>query len=239
MKVSELLAALSYGELNGLSMSLDGSGDIDEISQSRIIHYANQALTALYTRFPHKIDYVDIELSDLIRTYYLRPEFAVSDTVSVGPKYILDNSVDPLDQRITKIISIRDEDAENYRDRDVLINDTSHKVSVKTVSYDGFMVKEPVAGNIYTVEYQCLHPLLTVSEPQDNESIHLAPVLHEALELRIASKIYGAIGGEDSIMKSQSMMGQYEQLCVRAEASDMLQLTSSNEHDKVREGGWE
>lgn len=241
MNVEDLFTALSFGELNNLALSLDGAGEVDDLSKSKIVYYANQTLTALWTRFPHKTNYVNVELQDGLNKYYLRPVFAVSDTDvgNTNPRYIQDSADNPIDPRIAKIVAIMDRDAECFRDIDVLINDHSRNVAVKSLGYDGFFVREPVAGNIFEVEYQCLHPLLTVSDPVETEKIILAPVLEEALTCRIAAKVYGAIGNEDATLKSKSFMNQYEEICLRAEADDALQRSSSNDHDKVREGGWE
>ena len=241
MKLSDLFSQLSVGELNNLSMSLDGSGDIDELAKPKIVHHANQVLTALYTRFPHKTDYVKVLLQEDLHKYYLRAEHAVSNTdqLNLAPRYIQDSVAEPFDPNLSKIIAIQDEDAECYRDVEVSINDLSKAVSVKKISFDGFWVKSPVAGNIYTVEYQCLHPKLTVDIPNDDEEIVLAPVLHEALTAGIAARVHAPIGSEDSTMKAAAYSNIYEGICLRAEADDTLQTSISNEHDKLREGGWE
>lgn len=241
MKVSDLFSKLSLGELNGLAMALDGSGNIDELFQPKVLKHANDALTALYTRFPHKTDYVKIELQEDLHKYYLQAQFAASDTDvgNTNPRYILDSAEEPFDPRVSKIISISDSDAECWRDEEILINDPSHGTAVKKISFDGFYVKEPVAENVYMVEYQCLHPILSEEEPDEDADIFLAPVLYEALTARIASSIYAGIGNEDAIAKSVSYGNIYEGICIRAEADDTLQMSSSNNHDKLREGGWE
>lgn len=241
MKVSELFSALSVGELNGLSLSLGGSGDIDENQKSKIIYYANQTLTQLYTRFPHKTSYVKIELQEDLHDYFLQPQFAVSNTdvADTSPRYIQDTVENPIDPRIGKILSILDEDAECYRDREVLLNDPSRDVAVKMIAHDGFFVRYPVAGNIYLVEVQSLHPMLNAETPDDDEVISLAPVLHEALTSRIAAKVYKAMGNADATAKGAEFMALYNELCDRIELDDTLQKTASNDHDKLREGGWE
>jgi hypothetical protein len=240
MKVSELFEALSVGELNSLSISLDGSGDIDDIQKSKVMYFANQSLTALYTRFPHKIDYVKVGLSGDVYRYYLRDEHTVSNTdpTNTADRYIMDTEADPFEGPISKILSIRDDDAECFRDRDILINELSAENAVRKLSHDGFRVEKPVDGNVYLVEYQALHPKLSVTEPNDDELIELAPVLYEALTTRIASKVYKAMGNEDAVVKANLLMQDYEDICLRAEADDSLQLSVSNNHDKLREGGW-
>ena len=240
MKVSDLFEALSVGELNSLSISLDGSGDIDEIQKAKVIYFANQTLTALYTRFPHKIDYVKIVLSGDVHRYYLRNKHAVSNTdlTNTADRYIMDSAADPFEGPISKILSIRDDDAKCGQDRDILINELSAENAVRKLSHDGFRVEKPVEGNVYLIEYQALHPKLSVAEPDDEELIELAPVLHEALTTRIASKVYKAMGNEDAVVKANLLMQDYEDICRRAEADDSLQITVSNNHDKLREGGW-
>lgn len=243
MNVEDLFAALSFGELNSLSMALDGSGDIDDLNKSKVIYYANQALTALYTRFPHKRNYVDIELQEDLKRYYLKDEFAVSNTdvANTSPRYILDSVAEPFDRRLSKIVSIYDPDAECYRNQDLLINDFGAEAAVKTLGYNGFLVNEHITGNVLTVEYQCLHPKLNFKEPDDAEEIELAPVLEEALTCRIAAKVFGSMGSEEALVKSQSYMNIYETICQRAEADDTLQtsIATSYRHDRYKDGGWE
>lgn len=241
MNVADLFASLSVGELNGLSLALDGSGDIDDIQKSKVIHATNQALTALYTRFPHNTDYVKVEMQEGVQKYYLRTKYAVSNTdpENTAVRYILDTAEFPLDARISKILSVTDPDAKCFRDEDVAINAPGKDASVQMLGFDGFYVKNPVAGNIYTVELQCLHPLLNVTDPNDDEEIVLAPVLHEALNCRIAAKVYGGMGNEDASIKEVSYFTQYENICKRVEDDDTLQKSTSSDHDKLREGGWE
>lgn len=239
--VSDLFSELSFGELSNLSMSLNASGEIDEIRQGQVIAFANDALTALYTRFPHNTDYVKVTLQDGQNKYYLRTEFAVSDQTpgNLNTRYITDTVDEPFAGRLSKIISIWDKDAEYYLDEEVVVNDEYASPAVKLLSYDGFYVDEPVADNVYTVKYQALHPLLSIDPAVETENIVLAPVLWQAFKAYVASSIFASIGGEDATVKAATQMNIYEGICIRAEADDTLQKSSSENHDKLREGGWE
>jgi hypothetical protein len=52
MTVEELFKKLSYGELSNLAVAVDKSGTITKDQQPRIIHFANEGLMRLHSRFP-------------------------------------------------------------------------------------------------------------------------------------------------------------------------------------------
>ena len=72
MNIEDLFTSLSYGELNNLSMSADGSGSIEESKQPQILLYANEGLLRLYGRFLLKENDVLIEMVEHITNYHLK-----------------------------------------------------------------------------------------------------------------------------------------------------------------------
>jgi hypothetical protein len=239
MKVHELFAALSYGELNTLKIGMSGAGTIDATAQDRLVYYANQALMMLYNRFSHNRDYVKFEQKSGILRYYLRSTYAVSDTDggNLNPRYILDDALAPFAGNLVRILTIRNEAAEDPGEREYQINDTGSARGVQLLSYDTLYFAEVVEGTVLDVAFQCSHPTLTIPVDLDEE-IFLAPILREALISKIAAKVYGSIGGEDSTLRMQFLEQQYESICVMAESQDMLSETFSQTHSKLYNGGW-
>ena len=78
MTLAEFFKSLSYGELRQLAMSNDGDGTIRQKDQGTVLHYTNEALMILKTRFDVGMKDVLIELRKHITFYHLRKQFAES-----------------------------------------------------------------------------------------------------------------------------------------------------------------
>ncbi len=239
MNVSDLFAALSYGELNHLSIGDNGAGTIAEAGQPKILTLADQTLTALYSRFAHNRDYAKLELQKTINYYTLSDLFAVSNT-DVGndrPRYIKDSTDFPFSGEFIRLLSIKDEDAPFEEGVDLNINDRTSEYGIQMVGHDRMYVKTPMDGNTLLIEYQTKHEPLSI--PADlNQEITLIPTLEEALVVRVAAKVFAGIGGEDASYKSQGLFRQYEEICALAEREDLVQETSSDSHDKLDDKGF-
>lgn len=181
--------------------------------------------------------YVKLRLEAVTTKYRLHPQHAVSNT-DVGnnaPRYISDSASDPFNENLIKILSVVDISAE--KPIDLLLNDTADPTAVRTVAYDTLMVKNPMDGQIMEVEYVAAHPSLSI--PVDvTETINLVPALHEALELYVAAKVYGAMNGEENRVRALSLMAQYEAVCRLVEEEDILQLTVSDTNTRFTTKGF-
>ena len=235
MKLGELYEALSYGELNNLSIGLEGTGDIAENDRPRIIAYTNRALTRMYGRFSHKIDYVNITTQEDVQRYWLSPLHAVSDTDTVGNtaiRYITDTVADPFTGGVLKVRGVRSETEEYERFRDININDLSCPSGVMMLNYDLLFIKAPVADLVLTVEYTKKHDTIASDADEDTEiSIH--PFLEEALVFHVAARVISSIGGEENTMQGQRLFAEYERVCQLAEAEDMMQRSYQDANEKL------
>lgn len=233
MKVSELFANLSYGELNGLSLALDGNGDIAPDRKAGIVRYANETLTMLYNKFTHNTSYVKLALQEDVTDYVLHSDNALS-TSPAG--YIQDSVENPFLNDVLKITTIRatDSDGNSFP---VRLNELSAPNAVRTLSYNSFRVDQPVAGHIFEIEYQANHPHLSIPVNEDQEIV-IAPLLEEALLSRIAAKVYMGIGGEDAVTKARAFFQNYEYITSLATGRDMVQESVSDSQDKLDRGGW-
>lgn len=239
MNLGELYEGLSYGELNGLSIGLSGSGGIALKDKPRIISYANRALTRLYGRFAHKRGYVKITLDENINRYVLDPAYAVSDTDvgNTNPRYITDTVADPFTGGVLKVLSVRDETEEYEGDRYVSINDMSDDKSVQMLDYRTLYIKEPVTDAVLTVEYTEKHPAIATDAP-DTTEIYLHPFLEEALIFHVAARVIASIGGEENMVQSQRLFSEYERVCMLAESEDYTQESQQDSHDLLYQRGW-
>ena len=240
MKISNLFSQLSYGELSNLTLGDDGSGNIAEHNYPKLIHHTQQALTNLYSRFAHRKDYVVVKLDAEIQKYRIHPLYAVNDTTpnNTVPRHIIDTVTTPFLTPIIKILSIRKilEDGV-LADVDLLINDDTREGAVKTLAYDEIFVREPVQDELLLVEVQLNHPVISLPVDVDGE-IFLAPVLEEALVLKICARVYGSMNGQENTIKAQSLNAAYENVLQMVQFEDLLQTTSTEDHARFVIGGW-
>lgn len=207
MLLGELFTSLSYGELSNLSMGNDGTGLIASKDRNKLTHYTNQVLVELYTRFTHKVNYVEFTLQADKTEYALQAEYGV--------------------ENLGKILSVLLIDPVTSEETDLLINDEDATCSVRTLTYDTIHIKDPLDGATMVLECQMLHTPLSI--PCNlSEQITLVPILNAALECKVASKVYYSIGGEDALLKAQGLEAQYERICQMVESKDILQNTRTN-----------
>jgi hypothetical protein len=242
MKLGDFFAQLSYGELSGLSIGMEGAGTIDPTQQMRVTNFTQKALTRIYSRFSHNVSYVNIALHEDIHTYRMQTQYTVSDD-TVGnnaTRYIQDSISDPFLGNLIKITAIRLEgETEDDDATDILINDTIFPGSAKTISFDSFYLSEPEADRFLTVELMMDHTELLVEGAVDLETeIILAPVLYEALEAKVASMIFSGMSGEERMAKARKLESDYERICSLIEKRDLLQNSSSAANSKFSNGGF-
>ena len=232
MNVGDLFQRLSFGDLLNLSLGQDGSGTIAAHQEDRVVSYANSALTGLYSRFLHKRNFVDVVLQADVTRYQLRSIYAVSTTTAnpTKPHYIKDTVLEPYTDDIIRIIGHENHEIEQA-DIDLVA------ASVRILSNDTFLVTEPKAGAVLTIEYQANHPRLSIPA-QVLDVISLAPLLEEALEARVAASVYSAMDGEAQLLKARTLLDRYEQICQIVKIEDLLPESSSTEHARLPKGGW-
>lgn len=243
MNVGDFFAQLSYGELSDLKMGMEGAGTIADQDRPRIVHHLNHALTQIYSRFAHKIDYVTISLRADTTKYVLKPLDAAEnqdgDTIPVeGQTQPGSYFVGAEPNNLIKILSVTLDDPDDDCDPvDLLINDLSSSMSVRTLDYRTILVQNPQDGVLLDIEYQAKHPRLSLPVEM-SEEIDIAPVLETALEKLVSARVYSAMNGEANIAKALTLESQYERICQMVADKDLLQLSSSDNHRKFSIGGF-
>lgn len=237
MKVSEFFAALSYGELSNLSIGTEGTGSIKEADQPKVIGHLNNALTQLYSRFAHKIDYVILRPQADLQRYVLDPAYAVSDTdaANTNPRYLIDTEEDAFLGNLIKIRSILQLPNETLHETeplDLLINGGHACGTLKTLSWNTLFIETPDTDHDIRLEYQAKHSKLSIPVVL-TEEIEVHPLLEEALVVKVASRIFASMLGEENAAKAQRLEAQYEYLSGLVDAKDILQQSSSDAHGKL------
>lgn len=243
MNVEEFFQILSYGELNNLSIGEQTAGEIIEADQPKILSHMNKGLAALYSRFTHKTDYVQCQLSADRKRYQIHPKHNVSDTevANTATRFILDSVEEPFLGDVVKILSAvcQDDLTTAFIDetREVRINDRGDALGIEMLSFDTIYVATPVEGAVLTLRYQAKHVPLDLTVDLTAEVI-LAPILFEALEAFVASRVYSSMNGEENVGKGMALNARYEQICSIVTANDLLQQSGTDSRDKFSVGGW-
>jgi hypothetical protein len=236
MKIRDLFSQLSYGELGNLSIGGDGSGVIAESDHGKIIHHTQQALTNLYSRFSNRKSYLVLQQSEAIKTYSITPAHYVDD-VTVGntlPRYIIDSDTGTFATPIIKILSVREIGEDGKVSAENLL---TKEGGLRTPSYNEIYIQAPTDGTYLAVEVQMNHPTIPLPVDLDYE-ISLAPVLEEALVLKVSSRVYGSMNGQENMVRSQALNAGYEGILQIVQFEDLLQLTENEDQTRFEIGGW-
>ncbi len=240
MLLSSFFKQLSFGELSGIAMGMEGAGTIQAADQDMLVTYTNEVLTELYTKYIHSTQYASITL-DVARTVYpIRAVHNVSDT-DVGnteDRFINDTVANPFLGGILKIISVTEAvDTDMNGTRNLLLNDTSSTLSIKTVTYDQLYIQAPVTDIELIVECQMAHPALSVPYV-GTEDIVLNPLLFAALRAKVASKVFFAMNGEENSIKSKRLGDEYDRILDMVKLEDTMQQSSSSDNSNFYIRGW-
>ena len=230
----EIMDNLTYGELSHVSIGGGAMGFIDDKDFPKIVSCLNGALTALHKRFLLRTGEVFIQQYADIQTYYLRPEYAVSDETLGKTKYLLDSVDEPFPKNVFKIEQFIN--ADGYA---LILNDSSISI-VRTVSVNGVVIQDspiytpnfdtlvmtpdPEALQIVKVQYRADHPRIKVTTGFDPDLIelHIPTSILDAISLGVATRIYSPLtGGDGDKSAAAAFSYQYELECKRLEAENI------------------
>lgn len=237
MNIQELFYRLSVGELSNLAMSGEGSGNIREADQAKLIVYTNAALSAIHKRFLLITKELLLEPLDHITNYHLKKEFARSSNSDQRYKYIIDLPGSPFTGDVIRVIEVYDS-----RKLKLPLNDPGRFDSLFTPAPTTLQVPEPVNRNALSVMYQASHkPLeflgLKLEEVQAQD-INLPEFLEAALINNIAYRVFSHLNGQEHQAKSQEYISMYEAECTEIEENDLINQTQSNTQTKLQERGF-
>lgn len=237
MKVSDLFRELSFGELSNLAISNSGSGTILEAKHPQLLHYANDALTAIYSRFLLSEKEIVIEMSASITAYHLKSEHSESVGTSVD-LYIKDTPEDPFLDDALRILEVWGSTGTKY-----VLNDAQDPYSLFTPTPLVLQVPEPVAGQPLSILYQAKHAKLldVVTAEVTNlldQIIEIPHYLENALQQWIAHKTYSHMNGQENVLKGQEFLAAYEADCLGIEQRDLANQSWHTSHTKLEQRGF-
>lgn len=210
MTLDDLISDLVLGPLQSLYTSLNGSTNISPLVQARLTSYTNQALKALYSKFPLLKKELILHLEDCVHMYKLVPENAQSNN-RYG--FICDHH-SKFEGDVIKILEVYNDKGLRYP-----INDTADPTSLFTPTYNTLQVPFARCGMTLSVIYQAKFTELKEFDP--DYKIDLPPLLEEALIAFISSKAYSHINGDGNKATSQEFMATFEARCMEVGDKDL------------------
>lgn len=232
MTVEELFRQLSFGELSNLSIGSEGAGSIATTHHNRLIHYANQSLYRLYSRFVLKEK--DLALTPIEgRTLYpIKLRYAQSNPAPIAgdPVFILD-AANPFQGDLIKILAVYAEGPVEF-----YLNDIDVEESLFTPQPDVLQIPRPKLGQVLAVVYQAKHPKL----PEDDltSEIELPEVLHGALLAHIAHQVFSNMNGQENAAKSADHLARYEMVCTEVLERDLVASSVTSSTSKLHDRGF-
>lgn len=236
LKTSTILSRLAFTELSNLKMGDPLTGTIAAENIPQVVSGINRALKDIFTRFLLSTKEILIEQSLDISHYYIRWEYAQSNSESTQPvKYIDDSNCEGFDGRIAKILAVYDSFG-----RQLFMNKLQEPLSVFTPEYDCLQITANHQSSEFYVIFQALHPEVNykTTEPVVDTVINIPPSLEDALILLTASKIYEAINGQANITRAAMLHQQYEAKLVEAEIRDTPSLSENMSNGKLEQAGF-
>lgn len=231
MQLNDLFHMLAYGELSNHHMASTGDGTLLPAKQPQIVHFCNEALVRLYTKFVLKEKDCIIELVDGVSLYYLKSEYSVTGynkQVADFP-YIQDTVDSPFQDDVLKVLAV-ESSLGGHRP----LNDPNSCWTVNTPTFNTIQVSSARVNEVIAVSYQAKHVTLDGT----NQTIELPTVLHGALTAFIAYKVYFNMNTTESQAISQGHLAMFNNICADTTEADALNLSVSGVNTRFNIGGW-
>lgn len=204
MKLSELFNDLAVGELS--SMAFAKTGVIDPLAHPKVVSAINVALSDIFSRIPLAEKEVLVETLEWKSIYHIRKEHSKLDPTPGYLKYILDTPANRFMDDIVKIVGVTNEVGDPLP-----VNDAEQWASVFLPAFDTVQFNHPGANQVFSVQYQALHPKLVSSgEGYLDQPIRVPAVLMDMVRLKTAATILAPMGGQQETLKAQSLDAAYE-----------------------------
>lgn len=204
MKLSELLDELAVGELSNLALAK--TGHINEAAHGKVILAINVALNDIFSRIPLAEKEVLVQTLEWKTVYHIRVEHAKMNQTEGYLKYILDTPNDPFIGDLVKIVGVCNEVGDPLP-----VNDAEQWASVFIPTFDTVQFNHPGADQVFSVQYQALHPkLLTTGDGYLDQVIRIPSVLSDMVKIKTAYTLISPMGGQEHSLKAQALEGAYE-----------------------------
>lgn len=235
MDLAASFKKLSYTHLAELAISGEGSGQVVEAQQPKLIQRINEGLLELYGRFPLRIRTLTLQTYALVNEYYLRPDYALFSGSSKEYKYIIDTNTVRFPNDLLMIESIVDANGEP-----VVFNDANNDDSWHITGYDSISIDSPLDDTLFKIRYRAMPDEIPFGpyEAIKATPIPLPRTLEAALLAFVAGKIYGNMSMEGAVAKSQNFFVEYENQCKIIEERNFLNSSFSNTNLKPQLNGW-
>lgn len=234
MKIADLFRQLSYGELSNLSISGSGSGIILEEKQPQLVHYLNDGLLAIYTKFLLSEKELVIEQIEHVTKYYFQRKHAETSGSENEYLYIKDLPEAPYQDDLIKVLEVYHSNGFRYP-----LNDVGNPRSLFTPQPNILQIMNPVQGLELSVIYQASHPkVVDETIPLLDQIIELPIYLENALQLYMAHKVFSHMNGPENIIKGQEYLHAYEAECLEVKDRDLVNQTFHTTHSKLEQRGF-
>ena len=246
MKLSDIFAQLTHGELSQLSLGGAEAGQIDASNYAKVIAHVNLGLASLYKRFPLKEGRLLLELQTDRSVYPLSSGYAVSNPAVNGlPRYILDSEVDPFLDDILKIEAVLTDLGFSMG-----LNDASNIYGISTPTAQSMRVplalvteSMDIPSHLITdtleLVYRANHPIILHTPGIDPTMVYIElPYSHlEPLLYFVASRVNNPIGMTNEFHAGNSYAAKYEQACALLEHVN-LNVDQGSQNTRAARGGW-
>lgn len=226
----------AHGVLSDLHIGGDGTGVIPATAHGKLTHLFNQAVRALYTRFPLRRASCEIEQHEGQYLYPLRLQYAQLSGSAEPVKFILDEPSLPFEGRVLKIEHIFNDEG-----LPLPINDQHDERSWFTPVFDTLRTLAPVDLARLHVEYR-MGPAGLVNLPSLEDLraqvVELPDVLGPAFLAHVGYLAYNGMNMEGSSVKAGSLRAEYEMECLLVETQDLLGTSETVTNVKPAMGGW-
>lgn len=242
--LDDVLRDLTYGEFSQLNLGNflpeEHENEPDPKAYAQLCSWINLGLKAIYSEFWLASEEIEIQLYDSIGTYILSDDYAVTNTASTQPtKYIVDSISSPFTDNILKIENVYDEEGNELPLNDPnFVDEAGNPFSLYTPTYRELQVPWPNSYNTLAVQYRATHPKIKYTYGMDPTAIEvkIPHALHEALLWYVASRGFGALGGDqgaegnDYYQKFQNRVTEVK--------NQGLYIQTEPSNDRFADNGW-
>ncbi len=239
--LKELFTNLAYGELTNISIG-DVDGTVDLEDYNKLLTHVKLGLTDLHKRFWLRRGELTLQTYSFIEKYYLRPQFAVSNTASPEPiKYIEDISLYGMETftgDVLKIEKVQDEHGNKY-----CLNDVTAERPAYTFDHDCIAVPYAADTPLLYIIYRADHRKLPdrvdhKTNRPENVILQIPNWAIEALQCYVAHRILTGMGAGNPERGSGSIyFNRYELLCTQAGQLN-LDPDDNDTNLKLENRGW-